>query len=150
MNDARSIRILIVEDNPAYSYLIQKAFSLRMKGVKWECVTAEDGEKALHFLFEEEQARAPLPDLILLDWNLPKVSGRQVLQRTKHDENLRKIPVLIFSGSDADEDIMGAYGDHANGYIMKPDAHDALADIIETIEEYWVTVAQLAKVVRPA
>jgi CheY-like chemotaxis protein len=145
----RNPRVLIVEDNAAYLYLIQKAFSLRTESARWECITAEDGAQALHFLFEEEEEHAPLPDLILLDWNLPKVSGRQVLQRMKQDENLRRIPVLVFSASDAVEDIDVAYGAHANGYITKPAGDVSLIDIIATIEDFWVTVARLSKVTRP-
>src|ERR1044072_2444428 len=132
----RTVRLLIVEDNPSYLYLIQKAFSRRAESARWELVTAEDGEKALHFLFEEEKERAPLPDLILLDWNLAKVSGRQVLQRMKEDQNLRRIPVLILSASDADEDIEVAYSGHANGYITKPNG-GSLANVVGTIEEFW-------------
>ncbi len=84
-------------------------------------------------LFGEERTNAPLPDLILLDWNLPKVSGNELLQRIKKHEKLRKIPVLVFSSSHADRDIHDAYDNHANGYIIKPSSFEVLAQIAETI-----------------
>ena len=79
----RTIRLLVVEDNPAYLYLIQNAFGHRSEQTRWELTVATDGEEALHILFEEETKSVPLPDLILLDWNLPNVSGGEVLQRVK-------------------------------------------------------------------
>jgi chemotaxis family two-component system response regulator Rcp1 len=148
MDDARTIRLLVVEDNPAYLYLIQKAFHERQGQIRWELTVAEDGERALHLLFEEEAESAPLPDLILLDWNLPKVSGSEVLRRIKEHAKLRRIPVLVFSSSEADEDIHAAYDGHANGYITKPDSVDVLAAIVQTIERFWVAVARLPKVMR--
>ena len=89
----RTIRLLVVEDNPAYLYLIERAFSGRRAQTCWELTVAIDGEEALHVLFGEENKSAPLPDLILLDWNLPKVSGGEVLQRVKQHQELRRIPV---------------------------------------------------------
>lgn len=145
----KTVHLLVVEDDPAFMYLIQKAFSRRLEETHWELLTAIDGEGALHLLFEEGKNQAPLPDLILLDWNLPKVSGSQVLERMKQHQNLRRIPVLIFSASDADDDIKTAYGSHANGYITKPSGDKNLASIVRTIGEFWTTVAQLSKVVRP-
>lgn len=148
MGDTRTIRLLVVEDTPTYLYLIQKAFHSRQGQIRWELTVAEDGERALHLLFEEEEESAPLPDLILLDWNLPKLSGSEVLQRIKEHSRLRRIPVLVFSSSEADEDIHAAYDGHANGYITKPDSTEVLAVIVETIEWFWVAVARIPKVVR--
>ena len=115
----RTIRLLVVEDSPSFQYLLKDAFSNRDE-IRWELTIAEDGEKALSLLFEEEDENVPLPNLILLDWNLPKVSGSEVLQRIKRHDKLRRIPVLVFSSSEADEDIHTAYDNHANGYINKP------------------------------
>jgi CheY-like chemotaxis protein len=140
--------LLVVEDTPSYLYLIQKAFHSRQGEIRWELTVAEDGERALHLLFEEEAESVPLPDLILLDWNLPKVSGSEVLRRIKEHSKLRRIPVLVFSTSKEDEDIHAAYDSHANGYITKPDSGDMLATIVETIERFWVTIARLPKVLR--
>ena len=144
---SQTIRLLVVEDSDAYLYLIQKAFSSR-EGIHWELTVAHDGEQAVKLLFEEERTNAPLPDLILLDWNLPKISGSDLLQRIKKHEKLREIPILVFSSSDADSDIHDAYNNHANGYITKPASVEVLSQIVETIEQFWIAVARLPKVVR--
>ena len=143
----QTIRLLVVEDSEVYMYLIQKAFSSR-EGIHWELTVAHDGEQAVKLLFEEERTNAPLPDLILLDWNLPKISGSELLQRIKKHEKLRKIPILVFSSSEADSDIHDAYDNHANGYITKPASVAMLAQVVETIEQFWIAVARLPKVVR--
>lgn len=143
----QTIRLLVVEDSEAYLYLIQKAFSSREE-IHWELTVAHDGEHAVKLLFEEGRTNAPLPDLILLDWNLPKISGSELLQRIKKHERFRKIPVLVFSSSDADEDIHDAYDSHANCYIMKPGSVDVLAQIVETVEQFWIAVAKLPRVLR--
>ena len=143
----QTIRLLIVEDSESYLYLIQKAFSSR-KGIRWELTVAHDGEQAINLLFGEDRTNAPLPDLILTGWHLSKVSGSDLLQRIKKHENLRKIPVLVFSSSEADRDIHDAYDNYANGYITKPDSMEVLAQIVETIEQFWIAVAKLPKVLR--
>jgi len=143
----QTIRLLVVEDNESYLYLIQKAFRNR-KGILWELTVAHDGEQAIKLLFEEEKTNAPLPDLILTDWHLPRVSGSDLLERIKKHDNLRKIPVLVFSSSEADRDIHDAYDKQANGYITKPDSVEVLAHIVETIEQFWIAVAKLPRVLR--
>jgi chemotaxis family two-component system response regulator Rcp1 len=148
MTSPRVIRVLVVEDSPAYLYLIQKAFSNRVGAAKWELTAAKDGEEAMHILFADEKKNLPLPDIILLDWRLPKLSGGEVLRRVKDHQELRKIPVLIFSSSETEEDIHAAYGDHANGFITKPGDNAVLVSIVETIEQFWIAVAQLPKVAR--
>jgi chemotaxis family two-component system response regulator Rcp1 len=148
MPSPKVTRILVVEDSPAYLYLIQKAFSTGEGPAKWDLTAAKDGEEAMRILFAEEKENAPLPDIILLDWKLPKITGGEVLRRVKEHQNLRKIPVLIFSSSDTEEDIHAAYGDHANGFITKPGDNAVLVSIVETIAQFWIGVAQLPKVVR--
>ena len=143
----KAIFLLVVEDSEPYLYLIQRAFRDRRE-IRWNIMVAKDGEQALKISFDEERTNAPLPDLILLDWNLPKISGNEVLRRIKEPEKLRNIPVLVFSSSVAEEDIQSAYNNHANGYITKPNAPDVLAAIVETIEQFWVLVARLPKVKR--
>lgn len=140
----RTIRLLVIEDNPAYRYLIQAAFAERGVQTHWQTALAKDGEEAMHVLFDE---KSPLPDVILLDWNLPKVSGGNVLHRLKEHRTMRRIPVLVFSSSEADRDIQDAYDGHANGYVRKPDSVRALTDVVETIERFCTTV-QLPKVIR--
>ena len=103
----QTIRLLVVEDNEAYLYLIQKAFSSR-DDVRWQLAIARDGEAAIQLLFEEEKADEPLPDLILLDWHLPKISGSALLRRIKEHEKLHRIPILVFSSSEAESDIHDA------------------------------------------
>ena len=143
----QTIRLLIVEDSEPYLYLIQKAFSSR-KGIRWDLTVAPDGEQALKLLLDEERTNAPLPDLILTDWKMPNMSGNELLQRIKTHEMLRKIPVLVFSSSEEDRDIHDAYDNHANGYITKPGSTEVLAQIVETIEQFWIAVATLPKVLR--
>jgi chemotaxis family two-component system response regulator Rcp1 len=142
------IRLLVIEDNAAYLYLVQRAFRDRRGKFRWELDVADDGERALQLLFDEEEDSAPLPDMILLDWNLPKVSGSEVLRRLKEHLKLRRIPVLVFSSSEAEEDIHGAYDNHANGYITKPGSLELLAIVVEAIEQFWVAVAHLPKATR--
>jgi chemotaxis family two-component system response regulator Rcp1 len=148
MRSLRTIRLLVVEDDPAYLYLIRKAFSGRAEKTRWELTTAVDGRQAVHILFEEESENVALPDLVLLDWKLPKISGIEVLRKLKQHERLRRIPVLVFSSSSEQTDIHAACDDHANGYLTKPAAYDTLAAIVESIERFWVEVARIPKAVR--
>ena len=143
----QTIRLLVVEDSEPYLYLIEKAFSNR-KDVRWELTLAHNGEQAMNLLFAEQKTNTPLPDLILTDWNMPKISGNELLQRIKKHEKLRKIPVLIFSSSESDRDIHDAYDNHANGYIIKPGSTELLAQIVETVEQFWIAVAKLPRVLR--
>ena len=147
MDTHQTLRLLVVEDDPAYQYLIKMAFSSHGEQTRWALTVVTNGQEAFNILFDEEKECAPLPDLILLDWNLPIVSGNDVLRRVKRDHKLRKIPILVFSSSDADSDILAAYDDHANGYITKPREFEALQTIVEAIERFCATV-QLPKVVR--
>jgi two-component system response regulator len=137
----------VVEDDPAYLSLVRRAFSARGKDTDWELTVVKDGEEALRLLFGEDDDNFPLPDLILLDWNLPKVTGYDVLRRVKSHRRFRRIPILVFSTSDAEDDIHDAYDCHANGYITKPGDVDELAAIVEMIERFWGAV-QHPKVVR--
>jgi two-component system, chemotaxis family, response regulator Rcp1 len=88
------------------------------------------------------------PDLILLDWNLPKIGGKEVLTRAKEHQKLRKIPILIFSASEFDDDIHSAYGAHANGFISKPADLQGLAAIVEGIQSFWTSIVRLPKAIR--
>jgi chemotaxis family two-component system response regulator Rcp1 len=146
MGTQRPTRLLVVEDSSAYLFLIERAFGHRNGDFRWELTVARDGDEAVQLLFAEENEHLPLPDIILLDWNLPKVSGAEVLSRLKEHERLRCIPVLVFSTSEAEEDIHAAYDAHANGYITKPGNLDALEAIAEVIERFWIATAHLPKV----
>jgi CheY-like chemotaxis protein len=145
MDIPRVISVLVVEDDRAYLHLVKGAFRDRHRQIRWELTIVEDGEQAVRLLFAEEEESAPLPDLILLDWSLPKVTGSEVLQRLKAHPRLRRIPVLVVSSSDADADIHAAHDSHANGYITKPGSVDMCAAMVETIEQFWIALARLPK-----
>jgi CheY-like chemotaxis protein len=135
---------MIVEDHEATTYLIKRAFADRGDKVDWDLCFAKDGEEALDCLFRKgPHANAARPDLLLLDWNLPKVSGKEVLRLLKSDVSLRTIPVLVFSASRDDDDIHAAYVGYANGYVPKPADMDGLNAVIDSIESFWVHTAHL-------
>ena len=140
------IRVMVVEDHDATAYMIKKAFTERSERVRWDLSFAQDGEQALGHLFgrgaHESSAR---PDIVLLDWNLPKVSGREVLRTLKSSDELRALPVLIFSSSQDDRVVATAYEDHANGYICKPSDLKSFYTAIESIETFWVHTARLPR-----
>jgi two-component system, chemotaxis family, response regulator Rcp1 len=138
----RPIEILLVEDSPSDVRLTQEA--LRRAKVNNRLTVARDGIEALASLRQEgEHSNAPRPDLILLDLNLPKKNGRDVLAEIKGDENLKRIPVVILTTSHAEQDILRSYDLHANCYITKPvDLHQFIG-VIQSIEGFWLTVVRL-------
>jgi CheY-like chemotaxis protein len=139
---ARSIEILLVEDNPADVRLTQEA--LKEGRVRNSLSVAQDGVEAMAFLRREgAYARAPRPDLVLLDINLPRMNGHEVLAEIKSDPLLKRIPVLVLTTSSADEDIHKAYGLHANCYITKPVGMDQFIRAIESLDDFWLSVATL-------
>jgi chemotaxis family two-component system response regulator Rcp1 len=137
-----AIEILLVEDNPADVRLTQEA--LRDSKVANNLHTAGDGLEALRFLRrEEEYEDAPRPDLILLDLNLPLMSGREVLEQVKDDEDLRRIPIVVLTTSEAEQDIARSYDLHANAYVRKPVDFDQFTEVVRLIEDFWFTVVKL-------
>lgn len=138
------IQILLVEDNPGDVRLTRET----LRETKLVCIlsVAADGEEALSMLRREgPHASAPRPDLILLDLNLPKLGGREVLSAIKSDPALRSIPVVILTTSKAEEDIMKSYELHANCYISKPVEFEGFVKVVRSIEDFWFTVARLPK-----
>lgn len=136
------IEILLVEDNPADVRLTREA--LTEAKVRNRLHVAEDGLQAMAFLKNEgEYADAPRPDLILLDLNLPKKDGRQVLEEIKADGNLKRIPVVVLTTSQAEEDIIKTYNLHANCYVTKPVDLDQFITIVKSIEDFWLTIVKL-------
>jgi two-component system, chemotaxis family, response regulator Rcp1 len=138
----RTIEILLVEDNPGDVRLTLEAF----KGgrVLNNFAVVHDGVEALAYLRQEgPYANSVAPDLILLDLNLPKKDGREVLAEIKADERLMKIPVVILTTSAADEDIAQAYHAHANCYITKPVDLDQFLRVVHSIESFWLTLVKL-------
>lgn len=138
----RPIEILLVEDNPGDVRLTREA----LKDAKMSNLlhVVEDGAAALDYLHQRGEYRNALrPDLILLDLNLPRKNGREVLQEIKEDPRLKIIPVVILTSSQAEEDILGAYSLHANCYITKPVDFAQLTKIVRTIEDFWLSIVTL-------
>jgi two-component system, chemotaxis family, response regulator Rcp1 len=141
----RPVRILLVEDNPGDARLTAEVFKYNNKLPK-SLAVVEDGVEALAYLRQEgKYTDAPRPDLILLDLNLPKKDGRQVLAAIKNDENLRRIPVVVLTTSGDQEDIKQAYDLNANCFLTKPVDFEQFASLLTAIEEFWLTFAELPK-----
>jgi two-component system, chemotaxis family, response regulator Rcp1 len=139
---ARPIEILLVEDNPGDVRLTREA--LKDAKVANMLHVVEDGVSALDFLHQRPPyAEMPRPDLILLDLNLPRKNGREVLAEIKSDERLKAIPVVILTTSQAEEDVLRAYNLHANCYITKPVDFTQFTTIVRTIEDFWLTIVTL-------
>lgn len=142
MTNPRPIEILLVEDNPGDVRLTMEA--LREGKVHNRVSVAQDGVEAMAFLRQEgKYAAAPRPDLILLDLNLPKKDGREVLAEIKADDKLKHIPVVILTTSHAEQDILKSYDLHANCYVTKPVDLDQFISVVRSIEDFWLTVVAL-------
>jgi chemotaxis family two-component system response regulator Rcp1 len=131
------VEILLAEDNLGDRRLTEKA--LDQGSLRHNLRVVEDGVEALAFLRrEEEYAEAPRPDLILLDLNMPRKDGQEVLAETKADECLRRIPVIVLTSSEAESDIAKSYDLHANAYLTKPVDFDGFIDIVRSLENFWL------------
>jgi CheY-like chemotaxis protein len=138
MSDGRLINILLVEDNPADVRLTQEALK-EAAHARTRLHVAGDGVEALEFLHRQGSfAAAPRPDLMLLDLNLPRVDGRQVLAEVKGDPDLRRIPVVVLTTSPSEDDILHAYDQHVNSYIRKPVDLDQFLHVLRAIDDYWL------------
>lgn len=138
----KPIEILLVEDDPGDVDLTMEA--LDEAKIKINFNVAENGAEAIAYLRKEGQyAGATLPDLILLDLNMPKKDGREVLCEMQSDENLKFIPVIVLTTSDTDEDILKSYNLGANAYITKPVGLDQFAKVVKSLEDFWFTVVKL-------
>ena len=134
--------VLLVEDSPGDVRLMQEAF--REANVSAQLHVATDGVDAMAFLRHEgNYIRSPRPDLILLDLNLPKMDGREVLAHIKRDFNLKSIPTIVLTMSDAEPDIMKSYELQANAYLTKPVQLDAFQSLVRSITDFWLTKARL-------
>ncbi len=138
----KNIEILLVEDSPADILITREAFQdARLLNT---IHVVEDGVKALEFLRQEgSYASAPRPDLILLDLNLPRKNGREVLAEIKGNAEFKTIPVVVLTTSNADEDILQAYDLHANCYVVKPVGFDNFLAAVQSIENFWFSVVVL-------
>jgi CheY-like chemotaxis protein len=138
----RAAEILPVEDNPGDVLLTLEA--LRDAKILNRVTVVRDGEEAMAYLHRQNQhSKAVRPDLVLLDLNLPKKDGREVLAEMKADEGLRHIPVVILTTSSAEQDILRSYDLHANCYITKPVALDEFMKVVRAIEDFWLAVVKL-------
>jgi CheY-like chemotaxis protein len=141
----RPISILLVEDNPGDIRLTQEA--LREGKVRTNLQIARDGVEALDLLSQRGPfAGALRPDLILLDLNLPKKDGREVLAEIKADRSLRRIPVVVLTTSRAEEDVASSYDLHANCYIGKPFELDRFIEVVKSIDAFWLHIVELPRV----
>ena len=137
-----AVEILLVEDNPGDVRLTREA--LKESKIRNNLSIVRDGVEAMAFLRREgDYARAPRPDIILLDLNLPRKDGREVLHEIKEDDNLKRIPVVILTTSDDEHDILESYNLHANCYITKPVDLNRFVTIIKNIEDFWLTIVRL-------
>jgi chemotaxis family two-component system response regulator Rcp1 len=140
--NGRPVEILLIEDNPGDVRLMVEA--LKDAKVNNNLHVASNGETAMDFLRREgEYADVPVPDLVMLDLNLPKKDGREVLAEIKEDPDLKHIPVVVITTSAAEEDILKSYKLHANCYITKPVNFEQFMKVVHSIEEFWLTVVKL-------
>jgi CheY-like chemotaxis protein len=138
----KPVEILLVEDNEGDIGLIEEVFEEAK--IRNNLHIAEDGEEAILFLRGEGKfSGSPRPDIILLDLNLPKKDGREVLREIKEDNNLKNIPVVVLTTSRAERDILRSYDLHANAYVTKPLDFDQLIKVVKSIENFWLEVVKL-------
>lgn len=139
---SKTVEILLIEDNPGDARLAREA--LRDAKVRNNLSWVPDGVEGMAYLRREgKYSQSARPDLILLDLNLPRKDGREVLSEIKADENLRRIPVVILTTSQAEEDILRAYHLNANCYITKPVDLEQFMKVVKTIEDFWLTIVRL-------
>ena len=142
VSKANPIELLLVEDNPVDIKLTTRA--LKEGKLLNNLSIVRDGVEAMEFLSQEgEFSEAPRPDLILLDLNMPRKDGREVLSEIKNDDNLKNIPVIVLTTSDAEQDVLKSYNLHANSYITKPVDFEQFVEAIRRFEEFWLTVVRL-------
>jgi CheY-like chemotaxis protein len=136
------IEVLLVEDDPGDVLMTREAFEDNKVANRLHVVS--DGAEALEFLRKEgAHSGAPTPDLVLLDLNLPRMDGREVLQAVKNDEALRSIPIVVLTTSEAEEDVLRSYALHANAYVTKPVDFERFIDVVRKIDDFFVSVVRL-------
>ncbi len=141
-HQGKPIEILVVEDNPGDVRLIQE--NLKAFKMANEVHVVKDGVEAMQYLRQQGPYTGTTPpDLIILDLNLPKKNGREVLAEIKEDPVLKRIPVIILTSSEADDDILKAYDLHANCYVTKPGRLDDFVKVIQAIEYFWISIVKL-------
>jgi len=142
MPEREPVEILLAEDNPGDVKLTRKALEKGRLANNLHVVN--DGVETMEFLRGEgEYEGRPRPDLVLLDLNMPRKDGRQVLEEIKESEQLKRIPVVVLTSSEAEEDVIRSYDLHANAYLTKPVDFDGFIDVVGTLEEFWLQVVKL-------
>ena len=138
----KSVHVLLVEDNEGDIFLVSEAFDESQ--LDYQITVARDGKEATDMLVElNENNASGLPDFILLDINLPKKSGHEVLAELKGSSLFKTIPIIIFTTSSSESDVISAYKNHANSYITKPDSANQLFEVLKNVENFWVNTAKL-------
>jgi CheY-like chemotaxis protein len=136
------VRVLLVEDNPGDADLTRE--TLEAGRLHLEIDVVVDGEQALDYLLQRPPyAGKPMPDLVLLDLNLPRISGREVLEEIRRQPQLRKVPIVILTSSDAEQDIVRSYELGANCYVTKPVGFEAFQAVVRSVEGFWFTIVRL-------
>jgi two-component system, chemotaxis family, response regulator Rcp1 len=144
IGEGEPVEVLLIEDNPGDVRLTQEAFRASNRSINLHVAT--DGVEAMNFLKRTgAQAGVPRPDLILLDLNLPKMDGREVLTHIKEDDSLKLIPTVILTTSDAESDIVKSYQLQANCYLTKPVQLEAFESLVQSINDFWLTMVKLPK-----
>lgn len=143
MEQSEPIEIMLVEDDPGDQKLIKQ--SLLKQRIKNEIHITGTAEEALEFLAKAKDGidNFPMPDLILLDLNMPGIGGKEFLKRIKEDDKLDTIPVVILTTSDSDQDVLDSYKLHASGYIKKPVSLDGFKEIFHDLQEYWFVICKI-------
>ncbi|RYY27254.1 MAG: response regulator [Chitinophagaceae bacterium] len=138
----KELVILLVEDNEGDIVLTVEA--LKEARINNKVVVVRDGEQALEYLYQQGlYADVELPDIVLLDINLPRIDGKEVLGKIKNDERLKSIPVVILTTSDSEKDIMESYNNHANCYITKPVDFNKFMQVVMMIKSFWISLVKL-------
>jgi len=139
----KPVMILMAEDDEDYQVLIRDAS--RAAGINIPIVAVNDGEELINYLLYPQpgQTKCQLPNLIILDLNMPKVDGRKAIEEIKKNDALRQIPVIVLTTSSSEEDVNQAYAAGANSFITKPDSFSALVEIMKTIRNFWFEIAAL-------
>ncbi len=139
--DDGSVDILLVEDNPGDVRLTREAF--KELNLTNELHVVTDGAEALDYIYQRgEHGSAPPPDLVLLDLNLPKIDGIEVLKRVKSDPDVKRIPIIVLTSSSAEDDIVESYENYTNAYITKPVEPDQFVKALQSLEEFWLTIVR--------
>lgn len=152
MNELRSIHIVLAEDDPDDRLLTRRA--LKKSRLVNTIDAVEDGEELMDYLHRRgcyaEPGAAPRPGLILLDLNMPRMDGREALQRIKSDADLRRIPVIVLTGSEAERDIVDSYDLGVNAYVTKPVTFEGLVQALQTLGHFWFDIVQLPPESQPS